>query len=99
VVHDPAILLALAEERARYAKVPVRPVGLNHALSVTRTALARRATRWQRLSATLLPRSVVLRWRLGWVNWLSAVIGRAGRVRDAMTVINPRRLLARGAGR
>jgi hypothetical protein len=33
------------------------------------------------------------------VNWLSAVIGQAGRVRDAMTVINPRRLLARSAGR
>jgi hypothetical protein len=98
-VRVPADLLASAEERARYARFPLRPDGLNDALAAARNGLSERATRWQRLGATLMPRSVVLRWRFAWVTWLSGTIRKAGRVREAMTVVSPRRLLARGAGR
>ncbi len=91
-------VLAGAEQRARYARTPLRAVGLNDAVRAIRTALAERATRWQRLNATLMPRSVVLRWRAAWVGWLSRSVRAAGRVRDAMATVSPRRLLARGGG-
>jgi transglutaminase-like putative cysteine protease/uncharacterized membrane protein YhaH (DUF805 family) len=87
--------LARAEERARYARAPLRPEGLNEALIRTRAALAAQATRRQRLSAMLLPQSVVQRWRYGWVMWLSGTVRRAGRVRDAMVSLSPRRLLTK----
>jgi hypothetical protein len=91
----PADLLARAEERARYAKVPVRSDGLDKALAAARFGLVRRATRRERLRAALLPRSVLLRWRTGWVTWLGGAIGRAGRIREATSAANPRRLFAR----
>ncbi len=91
----PAELLAQAEERARYAKAPLRSDGLDTALAATRSAILARATRRERLRAALLPRSVLQRWRAGWLTWLGGMIGRAGRIREATAAANPRRLLAR----
>ena len=90
---DQARLLARAEERARYARAPLHPEGLDQAVQVTRRALAERSTRWQRLSATFMPRSVLIRWRLAWVGWVNRSIGVATRVREALAQLSPRRLL------
>ncbi len=92
-------LLASAEERARYAKMPLPPDGLNEAVRATRAGFAERATRRQRLTAALMPRSVVLRWRVAWVGWVSRTVGAAGRAREALVVASPRRLLTRGSAR
>jgi transglutaminase-like putative cysteine protease len=94
-VRSSAELLARAEERASYARTPVRTEGLNDAVAAARAALASQATRRQRWSATLMPRSVLQRWRLGWAAWLGGVIGRAGQIRDAVASASPRRLLAK----
>jgi transglutaminase-like putative cysteine protease len=93
-VRDHTSLLARAEERARYALSPLRPDGLGQALRVTRQAMTERATFRQRLSATLLPRSVLLRWRWAWVTWMNRMIGVAGRTREVVGRASPRRLLA-----
>jgi transglutaminase-like putative cysteine protease len=74
-VRDQALLLARAEERARYARAPLHPHGLDAAVRATSSALAQRATRRQRLKAILMPRSVVLRWRLAWVGRVKRSIG------------------------
>jgi len=92
-------LLASAEERARYARMPLPPDGLNEAVRATRAGFAERATRRQRLTAALMPRSVVLRWRAGWVGWVSRTVGAAGRAREALVLVSPRRLLTRGSAR
>lgn len=93
VRHSSVRLLARAEERARYARVPLSANGLDQAVRSARAALARRATRRQRISAFLMPRSVVLRWRAGWIAGVGRVVGAAGRIRDALLMISPRRLL------
>ena len=59
--------LARTEEFARYARRPLVPDGLDEALRGARQAFAARATRWERLSATLMPRSTLQRWRLRWL--------------------------------
>jgi transglutaminase-like putative cysteine protease len=87
-------LLASAEERARYARAPLRPDGLDRSAQAIRTALTTRATRRQRLVATLLPPSVLLRWRTAWIGWLSRAVAAGGRVRESVSVLNPRRALA-----
>jgi transglutaminase-like putative cysteine protease len=92
---DKAALLARAEERARYARAPLRTDHLDAAVRGTRAAIAARASRSQRISATLLPRSVLLRWRLGWINFASRSSRFSGRVRDSLYVLSPRRLLTR----
>jgi hypothetical protein len=89
----PVGLLASAEERARYARTPLPAPGLNEAVESTRAALARRGTRWQRVHASLMPRSVILRWRAAWIGWVGRTVGAAGRIRDAVLTISPRRLL------
>jgi transglutaminase-like putative cysteine protease len=98
-IRNQAELLARAEERARYARAPLHPDGLDQALRATRDALAEQATRWQRISATLLPRSVLLRWRLAWVGWVNRSISVAARVREAVAQASPRRLLTERATR
>jgi transglutaminase-like putative cysteine protease len=92
-----ADLLARAEERARYARTPLRSDGLDNAVRGTRAALAQRATRRQRIMAVVLPKSVLLRWRLAWVSWLNSGIRNAGRLREALAAVSPRRLLTRTA--
>lgn len=82
-------LLGQAEERARYARDPLRPAGLAAALGVIHRALAGRASRRERLSARLLPPSVLLHWRLAILDRGTAAVLTAGRWRDRL---NPRRL-------
>jgi hypothetical protein len=88
-------VLARAEERARYARIPLRSDSLDEAVKVIRAAFAERATRGQRIMAWLLPRSVIMRWRMSWYSFYSRSVGRAGRIRDNLMVINPRRILSR----
>jgi hypothetical protein len=45
--------------------------------------------------AWLFPRSVIMRWRMSWYSFYSRSVGRAGRIRDNLMLINPRRLLSR----
>ena len=88
-------VLARAEERARYALTPMRADSLDEAVKVIRTAFAEQATRGQRIMAWLFPRSVLMRWRLGWYTFYSRAVRRSGRIRDALMLVNPRRLLSR----
>jgi transglutaminase-like putative cysteine protease len=88
-------LLAMAEERAEYARVPLHPDRLDDANIAVRKALAAGATRRERLSARWLPQSVVQRWRLVTVQRYTRLVGTAGRWRDAVVgVFSLRRLLA-----
>jgi transglutaminase-like putative cysteine protease len=88
-------VLARAEERARYARSPLRVDNLDDAVRVTRAAFAERATRVQRVNAWLFPRSVLLRWQLNWYGFYGRSVRRAGRIRDAILSVDPRRLLSR----
>jgi transglutaminase-like putative cysteine protease len=85
--------LARSEEFARYARRPLAPHGLDEAVRGARASFAARATRWERLSATFLPRSTIMRWRLRWLGASGATVARAGRWRDRLTLLSPRRLL------
>ena len=88
-------LLASAEERARYARTPLRDDPLDAAVRGVRRAFMSRATRRERLSATLMPRSVLQRWRNNWVLGLSRVVTTTGLWRDRVVrALSPRRLLA-----
>jgi len=91
---EAAVLLARAEERARYARLPMQSDQLDSSVLTVRGALAERATRRQRILAMLMPRSVTLRWRASWVGLVNRGIRAAGRVRDSVSVIDPRRILA-----
>jgi hypothetical protein len=84
-------VLARAEERARYAPTPVRPTNLDDAIRSAREAFEDEATQWQRISARLFPKSVLMRWRLGWYGFVATSVRRAGRVRDAVLLVNLRR--------
>jgi transglutaminase-like putative cysteine protease len=88
-------VLARAEERARYALTPMRSDSLDESVRAIRAAFAERATRGQRIMAWLFPRSVLMRWRLGWYTFYSRSVRRAGRIRDTLMLANPRRLLSR----
>lgn len=89
--------LGFAEERARYAKVPLPARGLGAALRTVRAAIARRATRWTRIRAVLLPPSVLRRWSNGLVNGVSTAVATTSRRRDAvLRSLRPRRLLFAG---
>lgn len=88
-------LLARAEERARYARTPLRPDGLDAAVRGTRAALAQRATRAQRWRATFLPPSVLLRWRNAYIGGLNRMSRASARLREGLLTISPRRLLTR----
>lgn len=88
-------LLASAEERARYARTPLRADPLEAAVRAMRRAFALRATRRERLSAALMPKSVLQRWRNAWVTTLSRLVLTTGQVRDRVVrALSPRRLLA-----
>jgi transglutaminase-like putative cysteine protease len=96
-IRAPAGALARAEERARYARTPLRPTGLDEAVRASRSVLRRQAGRRQRLSAILLPRSVTQRWRRTWFGWTSRGLDTAGRLRAAGSAANPARLISRRA--
>jgi transglutaminase-like putative cysteine protease len=90
-----ADLLASAEERARYARTPLRPDPLDAAVRGVRRAFLSRATRRERLSAALMPRSVLQRWRTDWLLGLSRIVTTTGLWRDRIVrALSPRRLLA-----
>jgi transglutaminase-like putative cysteine protease len=93
---EPVELLARAEERARYALTPLRPRGFDQAVRAIQAALASRVGRWQRISAVLLPRSVLLRWQSAWIGWLGQTMTRLSRAREAMAALSPRRIFVRG---
>jgi transglutaminase-like putative cysteine protease len=88
-------VLARAEERARYAPIPLRSDNLDEAVKSIRAAFAERASRGQRIMAWLFPRSVLLRWRMGWYTFYSGMVVRAGTVRDNLLRPSPRRLFSR----
>lgn len=96
-LRDQTMLLSRAEERARYARRPLHPYGLDGAVGAVRDALAARATRWQRLSARVLPRSVLRRWHASWDGMMERGSARLTTAREALATVNPRRLLARSA--
>lgn len=60
---EQARLLGMAEERARYAPVPLSAERLTSAVRAVRQAIAGEADRGVRLAALLMPPSVLLRWR------------------------------------
>jgi transglutaminase-like putative cysteine protease len=73
--------LATAEERARYSRQPVSPSGLMDAVAEVRRTLAGQARRWVRISAIILPPSVMQRWR-------AASSSAATRIANRMTDLN-----------
>ncbi|MFI7597722.1 DUF3488 and DUF4129 domain-containing transglutaminase family protein [Actinoplanes sp. NPDC049681] len=89
-----AALLGHAEERARYARSPLRGEGLTEALTQVRKGLARTATRRTRLTAVLFPPSVLLRWRMRLADTSGRWMATLSRGRDVMVRFSPRRLLA-----
>jgi hypothetical protein len=88
-------VIARAEERARYARAPLHVERLDDAVRATRAAFHERASRTTRLQAVLFPRSVLQRWRMGWIGFVSRNVRIAGRVRDTLLTVSPRRLLTR----
>ncbi|WP_067510339.1 DUF3488 and transglutaminase-like domain-containing protein [Actinoplanes sp. TFC3] len=92
-----ATLLGHAEERARYARQPLRGDGLPEALTQVRKGLSATATRRTRLEALLLPPSVMLRWRLALGETSTRWMSTMSRVRDSLVRFSPRRLLANRA--
>jgi hypothetical protein len=87
--------LSRAEERARYARSPLTDVDLATALRDVRAAL-RHGVSWRtRLIATLLPPSVLARWRASINARYAATSAAVGRRRDTLAKdLSPRRLLA-----
>jgi len=86
--------LSQAEERARYARGMLRVGQLTDALRSVRQALAAEADRRTRMAATLLPRSVLRRWRLGTMDMFTRAVAGSDRLRESLLRFNPRRLLA-----
>ncbi|MHA4951451.1 transglutaminase TgpA family protein [Micromonospora sp. SD19] len=94
-----ARLLGRAEERARYARDPLTGERLLPALRAVRAALATGADRRTRLLATVLPPSVLLRWRTTLADRSGRMVAFTGRARYRLLRWNPRRMLADRAAR
>ena len=94
---ESAGLLGRAEERARYARTPLQGTELTGALSTVRRGLSRNASRRTRLTAALMPPSVLLRWRLGLADSSANWVAFFGRIREGLSRFSPRRLLANRA--
>jgi hypothetical protein len=88
-------VIAKAEEWARYARTPMHFERLDDAVRAARAGFSERASRNTRIQAVLFPRSVLQRWRLGWIGFVSRNIRIAGSIRDALLTVSPRRLLTR----
>jgi len=89
------VLVARAEERARYARTPLVGADLSGPVRELRKVL-RSGVSWRtRTSAALFPRSVLGRWRGRVGAALLAVNSGAGRVTESLTAaLSPRRLFA-----
>ncbi len=85
--------LSLAEERARYAAVPLPPEGLAKAVRTVCRELSAESGRLTRLRAVLLPRSTLLRWRAAVNAAVTAVLDRLSATATALARLSPRRLL------
>lgn len=94
---ESATLLGQAEERARYARQPLQGGELTVALNQVRKGLAKTATRRTRLTAIVLPPSVMLRWRMGMGDMSARWVDGFSRGRDLLVRFSPRRLLANRA--
>ena len=93
-------LLGRAEERARYAREPLRQhAPLADALRVVRRALRGQADRRTRIVAATLPPSVLARWRSTVADVSAGLVGRIGRLRERLLRWSPRRVLAGRPGR
>lgn len=75
-VAEQARLLGHAEERARYAQQPAAAEGLIAAVRQVRRTFSVQAGRWVRLTAILLPPSVLMRWRTATGNAVGAMSQR-----------------------
>jgi hypothetical protein len=94
---ESATLLGRAEERARYARQPLKGDELPSALTQVRKGLSRNASRRTRLVAALLPPSVMLRWRLAMAESSARWVESFSRGRDLFVRFSPRRLLTNRA--
>jgi transglutaminase-like putative cysteine protease len=92
-------LLGQAEERARYAREPLAAVGLTAAVRTVRTALAAEAGRRAHALATVLPASILRRWRSAGLETLGRLVTVGSRLRVGLVRWNPRRLLIRPGDR
>jgi transglutaminase-like putative cysteine protease len=89
-------VLSRAEERARYARSPLTDVELGGPLRDVRTALREGVSFRTRLAATLMPPSVLARWRTATSTRYLAFTTATATRRDALfRTISPRRLLTR----
>ncbi len=88
-----ATLLGQAEERARYARVPLADGELNAALTQVRKGIAHSATRRTRLAAVLLPPSILRQWRRSLSSASTRTASAASRIRNRLVRFSPRRLL------
>ncbi len=92
---DGVDLIARAEERARYARNPLRARGFADAAGAIRVGLGAGAGWRTRLMATLLPPSVMLRWRRATAAAVFTGVDRLSRARGRLAYVTaPRRLLA-----
>ncbi|HEX5597972.1 MAG TPA: DUF3488 and transglutaminase-like domain-containing protein [Micromonosporaceae bacterium] len=96
---DALQVLGRAEERARYARGLLPGGRLSEALLVVRQSLVATADRRTRMRASLLPPSVLLRWRLRIGEVSARLLIGFGRLRDGLLRWSPRRLLAGRPGR
>jgi len=92
-VEESATLVAHAEERARYARVPLAEPDLTGPVRSIRKALKQHVSRRTRLGAALFPRSVLARWRIALSNATIAANTAVGRAGESLSnVAHPRRL-------
>jgi transglutaminase-like putative cysteine protease len=89
-------VLSRAEERARYARSPLTDVDLGGPLRDIRTALREGVSLRTRLQASLMPPSVLARWRtVSSARYLSFSTAAAHRREAMFRAVSPRRLLTR----
>jgi transglutaminase-like putative cysteine protease len=89
-------VLSRAEERASYARSPLTDVDLGGPLRDVRTALREGVSFRTRLQASLLPPSVLAKWRTTTsARYLSLSAAVAHRRESLLRAISPRRLLTR----
>src|SRR5439155_7056321 len=79
---ESARLIGRAEERARYARLPLAGTDLSEALRAVRRAIRDRVSLRTRLRASLLPPSTVERWRVAAINGSTTAALATGRWRD-----------------
>jgi transglutaminase-like putative cysteine protease len=90
-----ARLLGQAEERARYAREPMRSDDLTGSLRAVRDAISQRVSWRTRLRAVFLPASVLNRWQVTVSDASARAAETVGRRRDAVVrTLSPRRLLS-----